>query len=179
MRPQAVKARGGDVPEPKRAGRDERVEAVLADELRDLRQVVGVADEVLGVEIGPVAPGRFAGLRAVVGRDEGRHAALAQRLPHDAVAGAEVECRDVFRPHAGGGQQQLGEPARRCALQPVVHDLLVEAGNRVHPVVLVQAKRVLRAVGIADEQRLLRLVAAGLELDLVVHGFRHAPWRAV
>ena len=136
------------MPEPERARRDERVEAVLADELRDLRQVVGVADEVLGVEIGPVAPGRVARLVDVVGRDERGHSALAQRLPHDAVAGAEVEDREVGGPgpRPRRAEQRVGERARRCALQPVVHDLLVEAGDRVHALVLVQTKRVRGAV---------------------------------
>src|SRR5688572_20786176 len=59
--PQAMEAVGRDVAEPERAGADERVEPVRGDQVGNLRQVVGVADEVLGVEAGPVAQRRVAG----------------------------------------------------------------------------------------------------------------------
>ena len=93
--PQAVEAVGGDVAEPERAGADERVEPVLADELADLRQVVGVADEVLRVQPRPVAPRGVAGLRDAVGRDDRGHPAGAQLLAGHAVARAEVEHGEI------------------------------------------------------------------------------------
>ena len=74
-------------PSPECPGRDQAVEAVLADEIADLREVVAVADQVVRAEAGPVAQRRVARGGDVVRTDERPDAAGAKLLADDAVAG--------------------------------------------------------------------------------------------
>ena len=79
----------------------------------------------------------------------------------------------TLRREAGAGgtrDEGVREHLWRQALQPPLHHLLVQTGNDVHAVVLVQAHALLAPVGETHHQRLGLLVAACpvIEIDLVV-----------
>ncbi|HVB38262.1 MAG TPA: hypothetical protein VND92_06975 [Vicinamibacterales bacterium] len=146
--------------------------ALCRGEAAEVGHAIGV------VEARSVAFGRHARLGNDVGADEPRDAPVLQRLAHHAVAGPEVE-------HAQLGEvlvrlpdrrlQDLRHLGRRLALQAVVEQLLVEAGDLVDLGVVVKADG---AFAIAVEQVEVGFVLAdvivdGRELDLVPDVHRH------
>src|SRR5215208_3960959 len=123
-----------DVAEAERRHGHERVELALAEVTPDVRGERGQVDRVVGVvDARAVALGGHLGLLDDVDAHEGAHAELALELLADhPVPCAHVEHAQVGAVVAGQRELVLEQPAhgsRGVALELVVEDLLVEAGD--------------------------------------------------
>lgn len=120
-----------DVVETKRPHTDQAVEVKFVHALAQLGQL---ADDVLGVQAGPVAFAGVAGGQNPICAHLQLDAVRSQQFAHDPISGSEIQ--HAQRTHVAivemcSSDDDLRRLGRRPALQLALDDLLVEPGNRV------------------------------------------------